>query len=241
MTKKSRFVTTFLYFIPNEISYYVVFRDRNASNVSRKPVVFMSIAPPAKLDLPSVQPLQRCCHKKPQITAFHTLAMDLNNIAPPRRSGRPPVPPARLRHAGQPGAAAGFGMAASGETSPDLPSDAASSSSSPASRPFDFASGIKDMRNYLEKEAVGRQTAPAPEISTPTPSSEILDVSGSGATVQSTSGRHKHSRARRPSSVGRPREQAVTRTARPLGMMLALRVKRKTQESYLTDLSLIHI
>ena len=28
---------------------------------------------------------------------------------------------------------------------------------------------------------------------------------------------------------------AVTRTARPLGMMLALRVKRKTQESYLTD------
>ena len=94
-------------------------------------------------------------------------------------------------------------MAASGETSPDLPSDAASSSSSPASRPFDFDSGIKDMRNYLEKEAVGRQTAPAPEISTPTPSSEdeILDVSGSAATVQSTSGRHKHSRARRPSSV----------------------------------------
>ena len=202
MTKKSRFVTTFLYFIPNEISYYVVFRDRNASNVSRKPGVFMSIAPPAKLDLPSVQPLQRCCHKKPQITAFHTLAMDLNNIAPPRRSGRPAVPPARLRHAGQPGAAAGPGMAASGETSRDLPSDAAPGSSSPSSPPFDFDSGMKDMTNHLEKEAVGRQTAPAPEISTPTPSSddEIFDVSGSPATVRSTLGRNKHTRARRPSS-----------------------------------------
>ena len=59
------------------------------------------------------------------------------------------------------------------------------------------------MRNHFEKEAVGRQTAPAPEISTPTPSSDdkILDVSGSPVTVQSTLGRHKHSRARRPSSV----------------------------------------
>ena len=57
------------------------------------------------------------------------------------------------------------------------------------------------MRNHFEKEAVGRQTARAPEISTPTPSSDdkILDVSGSP--VQSTLGRHKHSRARRPSSV----------------------------------------
>ena len=198
----------------------------------------MSIAPPAKrrsAECDNPYNATDSCHTRPQSTACHTLAMDGNNIVPPRRSGRPAVPPAWLRHAGQPGAAAGFGVAASGETSPDLPSDAASSSSSPASRPFDFDSGIKDMRNYLEKEAVGRQTAPAPEISTPTPSSEILDVSGSGATVQSTSGRHKHSRARRPSSVGRPREQAVTRTARPLGMMLALRVKRKTQESYLTD------
>ena len=154
-----------------------MFRDRNASNVSRKPGVFMSIAPPAKLDLPSVQPLQRCCHKKPQITAFHTLAMDLNNIFPPRRSGRPAVPPAQLRHAGQPGAAAGLGMAASCETSRDFRSDAASASSSPSLRPFDFDSGIKDMINYFEKEAVGRQTVPAPEISTPTPSSDdkILD------------------------------------------------------------------
>ena len=61
-----------------------------------------------------------------------------------------------------------------------LPSDTASASSSPSSRPFDFDSGIKDMRNHFEKEAVGRQTAPAPEISTPTPSSDdkILDVSG---------------------------------------------------------------
>ena len=75
--------------------------------------------------------------------------------------------------------------------------------SSPSSRPFDFDSGIKDMRNQFEKEAVGRQSAPTPEISTPTPSSDdkILDVSGSPVTVQSTLGRHKHSRARRPSSV----------------------------------------
>ena len=141
-----------------------MFRDRNASNVSRKPGVFMSIAPPAKLDLPSVQPLQRCCHKKPQITAFDTVAMDLNNIVPPRRSGRPAVPPARLRHAGQPGAAAGPGMAASGETSRDLSSDAAPGSSSPSSPTFHFDSGMKDMTNHFEKEAVGRQTAPAPEI-----------------------------------------------------------------------------
>ena len=92
-------------------------------------------------------------------------------------------------------------MAASGETSRDLPSDVASASSSPSSRSFDFDSGIEDISNYFEKEAVGRQTAPAPEISTPTPSSDdqILDVSGSP--VQSTLGRHKHSRARRPSSV----------------------------------------
>ena len=94
-------------------------------------------------------------------------------------------------------------MAASGETSRDLPSDVASASSSPSSRSFDFDSGIEDISNYFEKEAVGRQTAPAPEISTPTPSSddEKLDVSGSPAGVQSTLGRHKHSRARRPSRV----------------------------------------
>ena len=74
---------------------------------------------------------------------------------------------------------------------------------SPSSPPFDFDSGMKEMTNHFEKEAVGRQTAPAPEISTPTPWSdyEMLDVSGSPATVQSTLGRHKHSRARRPSSV----------------------------------------
>ena len=61
---------------------------------------------------------------------------------------------------------------------------------------------MKDMTNHFEKEAVGRQTAPAPEISTPTPSSgdEILDVSGSPATVRSTLGRNRHTRARRPSS-----------------------------------------
>ena len=61
---------------------------------------------------------------------------------------------------------------------------------------------MKEMTNHFEKEAVGRQTAPAPEISTPTPSSddEILDVSCSPATVRSTLGRNKHTRARRSSS-----------------------------------------
>ena len=62
---------------------------------------------------------------------------------------------------------------------------------------------MKDMTNRFEKETVGRQTAPAPKRSTPTPSSddEILDVSGSPATVRSTLGRNKHTHARRPSSA----------------------------------------
>lgn len=117
---------------------------------------------------------------------------------PPRRSARPAVPPARLRHAGQPGAAAGLGMAAAAGRGAGQESPATSTEAeplSPARQGYDHAGALAQIRHFEAECKSGVSTPPASgdedalNVGGDTASVlSVLDVAGNGG---STSGGDK--------------------------------------------------